>query len=133
MKFDLSPLSLIYLSLAAELLSSFRVSAESSATALINKRAACQQFSTSFSSASDVSRTPGQSAFLAISPESTYEVTNDGLRLDLQKPNGQIVRQNVTNSVVGQGATVNSTFMLRYVRDFHFNDLTFNSRKDMES
>ncbi|KAI5122494.1 hypothetical protein M0805_001402 [Coniferiporia weirii] len=72
----------------------------------------CQSLSFSFL-ASDISR-ESSTPFIAISPDDSYKVTDDGLQISLKKPEGAITKQDHTNSVVGQGATINSTFTFQY-------------------
>lgn len=70
----------------------------------------CKPFSSTFSQSevSPDSYTP----FVAVSPQGTYQATGDGLKLFLTKPEATITKQGHVNSAVGQGATVNSTFLL---------------------
>ena len=74
------------------------------------QRSSCQPFSSTFSQF-DVSRsffTP----FVGVSPPDTYRATGDGLEMFLKRPEGAITRKGHVNSVVGEGATLNSTFTM---------------------
>lgn len=75
-----------------------------------SQQSGCTPFSSTFSS-SDVS-SDFYTPFIAISPEGSYEATGDGLVLHLTKPDGTITTEGHVNSALGQGATVNSTFLL---------------------
>jgi len=71
----------------------------------------CQPFHSTFSAA-EISP-PSlfyQPPFVPVSPPQSYAVDNDGLQLFMDKPKGNVKTKNGVNSVVAEGATVNSTF-----------------------
>ena len=72
----------------------------------------CQPYDSTFSPG-DVSATSNSAPFIAVSPPGTYDVTNDGLQMFLQKPEGKITKQGNTNNVQGTGATINSTLLFQ--------------------
>lgn len=82
-------------------------------------RADCQPFTSTFPP-SDVKSDSfttflSEAPFVAISPPGTYSTPGSGLQMFLKKPEGQLTTQGHVNSVVGQGATINSTFTMLYV------------------
>ena len=83
------------------------------------QQSGCTPFTSTFP-ASDVS-SDFYTPFISISPEGTYEATGDGLTLFLTKPDVPINRTGHVNSALGQGATINSTFLLSCVL-FFFSD-----------
>lgn len=83
----------------------------SSGTKDVRASGQCQPFSTTFPSSS-VSSEPGSAPFVGISPQDSYEATGNGLHMYLKKPQGTITRSGDTNNVLGEGATVNSTFLM---------------------
>ena len=79
----------------------------------------CQPFTTTFST-QDISRRTGDLPFVAISPMNTYDTKDgNGLHMYLEKPKGKIVTHGHINNIVGEGATINSTFLIRWVRFGH--------------
>lgn len=74
----------------------------------------CEPFESSFAPG-DVSGSPG-APFLALSPPESYSATAHGLQLYLTKPPGKITTANGVNNLVGEGATINSTFTFLYGR-----------------
>ena len=76
-------------------------------------RNGCQPFTSTFPP-SDVSGN-GLTAllgapFVSIGAPGSYSTDGDGLQLFLKKPEGPITQDGHTNSVVGTGATISSTF-----------------------
>lgn len=67
-----------------------------------------------FASGGLLSLSSSPAPFVATSPEGSYEATGDGLVLYLEKPQGTVTKTDggKTNSITGNGATVNSTFLL---------------------
>lgn len=82
----------------------------------------CVPFSSSLSP-SDVSGKDhsGSSPFVIVSPPGSVRTSGNGLELFLDKPSGTIKHKDNTNSIVAEGATVNSTFTVLYV----FSDSTY--------
>ena len=74
------------------------------------QQSGCTPFTSTFP-ASDVSP-DSYTPFIAVSPEGTYDATGDGLQLFLTKPDVPVNRTGHVNSALGQGATINSTFLL---------------------
>ncbi|KAJ7155458.1 glycoside hydrolase family 16 protein [Mycena crocata] len=68
----------------------------------------CQPFhtGTTFDAASFSSH------FTPISPEGSYALTDKGLEMYLYKPNGHVTTSAGVNDKIGNGATINSTFVL---------------------
>ena len=73
-------------------------------------KVACKPFVSTFPK-SDVTQF-SFSPFIGISPPDSYEATGNGLRMFLKKPKEPVIRQGHVNNVVGEGATINSTFLL---------------------
>ena len=57
------------------------------------------------------------SDFVAVTSEHTYALTGDGLELYLLRPEQPVKTSNGINDVLGEGATVNSTFNFLYALD----------------
>jgi len=76
----------------------------------------CQPFHTTFppGSVAGDSNTPSSAPFVAISPQGSYNLGNDGLELYLKKPPGEVTTRKGVNDNTADGATVNSTFTLLY-------------------
>ena len=74
----------------------------------------CESFESNFVPG-DVSGSPG-APFLALSPSGSYSNVQHGLQLYLTKPPGKITTADGVNNIVGEGATVNSTFTFLYGR-----------------
>ena len=74
----------------------------------------CKPFEGTFAPG-DVSGSPG-TPFLALSPSGSYSTAQNDLQLYLTKPSGKIATVDGVNSLVGEGATVNSTFTFLYGR-----------------
>ena len=70
----------------------------------------CEPINTNFT-ASDVSRSLDV-PFQVVSPEGSYSVNNEGLKLYLEKPQTTVHTKGGINDVVAEGATVNSTFYM---------------------
>ncbi|KAJ6610234.1 glycoside hydrolase family 16 protein [Mycena sp. CBHHK59/15] len=70
----------------------------------------CQSFHTSFDQSS-MYPSPG-AHFIPISPEGSYSLTSSGLELYLHKPEGPVTTATGVNDKIGNGATINSTFVL---------------------
>ena len=104
---------LVYLAILIQLLSALACVAQAALIRSANGgiRRNCQALNTSFDSSSIISR-DGSSAFQAISPEGSYEISDSGLELYLRRPQGKITTQDGINNIVGDGATINSTFTL---------------------
>lgn len=75
------------------------------------RQSSCQPFQTTFST-QDVSRSGSSAPFVGVSPEGSYVVTEQGLELYLDRPEGPIHTKDGVNDKVGEGATVNSTFTI---------------------
>ncbi|KAF9052257.1 glycoside hydrolase [Hymenopellis radicata] len=67
--------------------------------------ASCQSFTTTFSSLD---------GFTPLSPPNSYSTTGRVLELYLRKPDGPVKMTDGTNDKLGQGATLNSTFVFGY-------------------
>ncbi|KZT43070.1 concanavalin A-like lectin/glucanase [Sistotremastrum suecicum HHB10207 ss-3] len=81
-------------------------------TATISSPApACRPSKTTFTSSTTLG--PAE-AFVALSPSDTYELTDNGLELHLQRPEGTVTTSKGVNDKLGDGATVNSTFSFLY-------------------
>ncbi|KAF8219128.1 hypothetical protein L208DRAFT_1427141 [Tricholoma matsutake] len=72
----------------------------------------CLPLSTTFSSSSVSSVAP----FVAITPRHSYQTTQAGLELYMERPQGAIKSKNGVNDKIAEGATVNSTFTILYGR-----------------
>ena len=70
----------------------------------------CQSMKTSFP-ADDVAWSP-DAPFQVVSPEGSYSVDEDGLKLYLEKPRAMVHTKGGVNNIVAEGATVNSTFYM---------------------
>lgn len=82
--------------------------------ALSSRYSQCEPFQTSFAPGV-VSASPG-TPFLALSPPGSYSTDAHDLQLYLTKPSGTVTTTDGVNNVVGEGATVNSTFTFLYGR-----------------
>lgn len=69
----------------------------------------CQPFHSSFPPSSVSS---GNSPFVAVSPQGSYGITENGLELYLRKPQGPVKTHDGVNDKIADGATINSTFAL---------------------
>lgn len=78
----------------------------------------CQPFHATFNSDSPVIPSHRQeysgSTFVATSEEGSYKLGNGGLELYLVHPDCEVTRKDKVNDIVGDGATINSTFTLKY-------------------
>ncbi|EED80677.1 hypothetical protein POSPLDRAFT_95351 [Postia placenta Mad-698-R] len=72
----------------------------------------CQPFQSNLGPSSVSS--DGSKDFVAISPSGSYSTSGSGLELYLKKPKGAITTKDGVNDKIGDGATINSTFTLRY-------------------
>ncbi|KZT07376.1 glycoside hydrolase family 16 protein [Laetiporus sulphureus 93-53] len=87
-----------------------RISGSNSLAHAVREVSQCQPFKSSFLP-QDISQSL-DTQFVAISPSGSYSTGDNGLELFLDKPRGTITTKNGVNSMVGDGATVNSTFTL---------------------
>ena len=74
-------------------------------------RSRCEPFQSRFT-ASDVSHSRFDSSFIPLSPANSYQVSDGGLVLFMDKPPGHVKTKDGANNVVAEGATVNSTFTI---------------------
>lgn len=78
----------------------------------------CQPFRTTFNSTSRAipnhKRSYSDSPFIGISEEGSYKLGDNGLELYLDRPDCQINTKDKVNDILGDGATINSTFSLLY-------------------
>lgn len=81
---------------------------------VLSSRSQCQPFETTFAPGV-VSASPG-TPFLALSPPDSYSTDAHNLQLYLTKPSGTVTTTDGVNNVVGEGATVNSTFTFLHGR-----------------
>ncbi|ESK94854.1 cell wall glucanase [Moniliophthora roreri MCA 2997] len=78
----------------------------------------CQPSRITFDTSSTVSHIedpdPFSSPFVCLGSPESCKISEAGLELHLLPPAGPVTRQGNVNNVVSEGATVNSTFVLRY-------------------
>jgi hypothetical protein len=77
----------------------------------------CQPFSITFSpsSVSSTHFTPSSPVpFVAISPQASYQITQGGLELLMERPEGTIHTKDGVNDKTAEGATINCTSTIQY-------------------
>jgi hypothetical protein len=86
------------------------------ATTSTSQLGLCRPYHTTFSQPSEIlhhgEQFSGFSSFVVTSEANSYKLGKDGLELYLEEPDCAVTTQGSVNDIIGDGATINSTFTL---------------------